>query len=71
MVATAAPPLPIAAAAEAEEVGRMCQQLRQCVGSCQLNGPAATTTTSGRTEADQSDATIAPMQVTKHEGCFL
>ncbi|KAL3158161.1 hypothetical protein ABBQ32_011753 [Trebouxia sp. C0010 RCD-2024] len=63
VVAAAAPPLPVAAAAEAEEVRRMCQQLRQCVGSCQLKGPAASTTTSGRTEADQSDATVTPMQV--------
>ena len=61
MVATAAPPLLVAAASEAEEVGRMCQQLRQCVGSCQLDGTA---TSSGRAGADDPAAlTAAPMQV--------
>ena len=61
MVATAAPPLPVAAATEAEDVGRMCQQLRQCVRSCQLNGVA---TTCGQTDTDQSDPTTSPIQVT-------
>lgn len=60
MVASALPPLPIAAAAEAEELVQMCQQLRQCVGACQLSGSA---TTSGRAESDEPDANITPLQV--------
>ena len=60
VLASVAPALPVAAATEAEEVGHMCQQLRQCVGACQLSGTA---TTSGGDESDESDSDITPMQV--------
>ena len=60
MVASAAPALPFAAATEAEEVGHMCRQLRQCIGACQLDGNAIS---SSRAESDESDADISPIQV--------
>ena len=63
VVASAAPAVPVAAATEAEEVGQMCQQLRQCVGACQLNEAAST---SGRADSDKSDADLSPMQVRLH-----
>lgn len=68
VVATAAPALPVPAATEAEEVRQMCQQLRQCVGACQLSGAA---TTSGRVESDESEADISPMQVRVCGHCLL
>ena len=63
MVASAVPALPVAAATEAEEVGQMCRQLRQCVKACLLDGTA---TTSGRAESDESDVDLTPTQVGLH-----
>lgn len=39
----------------------MCQQLRQCAGSCQLDGAASSSSTA---EADEPDTELTPMQVT-------
>jgi len=61
-VVTAAPPTPGPSQhpSDAEEVGRMCQQLAQCVGSCDLHQEASS---SGRKQHEHVASGASTMQV--------
>ncbi len=62
VVVTAAPPTPGPPLypSDAEEVGRMCQQLPQCVGSCDLHQEASS---SGRQHHEHVASEAPAMQV--------
>ena len=62
VVATAAPPLPHPAPpSEAEEVGSMCRQLEQCVGTCDLGQEEVGS--SGSSDPACVAASCTPLQV--------
>ena len=63
VVVTGAPPTPGPPLhpGDVEEVGRMCQQLPQCVGSCDLHQEASI---SGRLQHEHMASEASTMQVT-------
>ena len=61
-MATAAPPTPAPILADVEEVGQMCQQLRQCVGTCDMQSPVGVSGTEAASETQSVESSVQVCQ---------